>query len=84
MLIYNICPAPTPPDKPFVPWSDGRSPFTREQWKQAGFEVVLFDRDDTAILRTFARALGWADDPDEPWDIEHDLSVLYTLTRRTN
>jgi hypothetical protein len=82
VLIYNVCPAPTPPDRPFVPWSDGRSPFTREQWEAAGFEVVAFDEDDTATLRTFARALGWGKDPAEPWDIEHDLSVLYTLVRR--
>ncbi len=82
MLVYNICPAPTPPDKPFVPWSDGRSPFSKEQWKAAGFDVLIFDRDDTATLRTFARALGWGDDPEEPWDLDRDLSVIYTLARR--
>jgi hypothetical protein len=82
MLVYNICPAPTPLDKPFIPWSDGRSPFTAEQWRAAGFEVKIFDRDDTATLRAFARAMGWGSDPDEPWDLEHDLSVLYTLVRR--
>jgi SAM-dependent methyltransferase len=81
-LIYNVCPAPTPPDRPFVPWSDGRSPFTRDQWETAGFEVVAFDVDDTPTLRTYARALGWGKDPAEPWDIEHDLSVLYTLARK--
>jgi hypothetical protein len=82
MLVYNICPALSPPDKPFIPWSDGRSPFSADQWRAAGFEVVIFDRDDTAILRTFARALGWGDDPEEKWDLDHDLSVLYTLARR--
>ena len=82
MLVYNICPAPTPANKPFIPWSDGRSPFTEAQWRAAGFEVKLFDKDDTATLRAFARAMGWGSDPDEPWDLEHDLSVLYTLVRR--
>ncbi len=81
MLIYNICPALTPPEKPFVPWSDGRSPFHEDQWQRAGFEVLAFDRDDTTALRQVARALGWGDNPQE-WDIEHDLSVLYTLVRR--
>lgn len=27
-LVYNICPKPTPPDRLFVPRSDGRSPFS--------------------------------------------------------
>ncbi len=83
-LIYNICPAPTPPDKPFVPWSDGRSPFTKAQLEAAGFEVLVFDQDDAPAVRVMARALGW----DQPYDGEagmdlvNDLSVLYTLVRR--
>lgn len=82
MLVYNICPALTLPDKPFIPWSDGRSPFSEAQWRAAGFDVLAFDRDDVATMRAFARALGWGDDPDEKWDLEKDLSVLYTLVRR--
>jgi len=82
MLIYNVCPAPTPPDRPFVPWSDGRSPFSAAAWEAAGFEILAFDHDDTEVFRRFARALGWGDDAESPWDLEHDLSVLYTLVRR--
>ncbi len=82
MLVYNICPALTPPDKPFVPWSDGRSPFTRQQWEAAGFKVDVIDQDDTAAVRVMGHALGWGDDPEEKWDLEHDLSVLYTLVER--
>jgi hypothetical protein len=82
MLVYNICPAPTPPDKPFIPWSDGRSPFTRQQWEAAGFKVTVFDQDDTAAVRVMGHALGWGDDPEDKWDIDHDLSVLYTLVER--
>jgi SAM-dependent methyltransferase len=81
-LIYNICPALTPPDKPFVPWSDGRSPYTRAQWEGAGFEVVALDVDDAPAVSRIAHVLGWADDPEDPWDVDHDLSVLYTLVRR--
>ncbi|MBK8256099.1 MAG: hypothetical protein IPK82_25950 [Polyangiaceae bacterium] len=83
-LIYNICPAPTPPDKPFVPWSDGRSPFTRAQLEAGGFQVVEFDKDDTEAVRTMGRALGW----DQPFqgepgmDLVNDLAVLYTLVRK--
>jgi SAM-dependent methyltransferase len=82
MLVYNICPAPTPLDKPFIPWSDGRSPFTRQQWEAAGFAVAVFDQDDTAAVRVMGHALGWGDDPEEKWDLDHDLSVLYTLVER--
>ncbi|MFT3772682.1 MAG: hypothetical protein QM820_45400 [Minicystis sp.] len=83
-LVYNICPAPTPPDKPFVPYSDGRSPFTKAQWEAAGFEVLVLDQDDTEAVRVMGRAIGW----DQPYDGEpgmdlvNDLSVLYTLVRR--
>jgi hypothetical protein len=81
-LVYNICPAYTPPDKPYVPWSDGRSPYTKEQWRKAGFEVVAFDVDDTPAVDRMAHLLGWADDREDPWDVDHDLSVLYTLARK--
>src|SRR5262249_2495566 len=39
-MIYNICPAPAPEGQPFIPWSDGRSPFSTEQYEKAGFEVL--------------------------------------------
>lgn len=81
MLVYNICPAPTPPDKPFVPWSDGRSPFSKAQWVSARFDVLAFDVDDTKALRVFAKALGW-DQGEDAMDLEQDLSVLYTLVAR--
>ena len=83
-LVYNICPALTPPDKPFVPWSDGRSPFTKEQIEKAGFEVVEFDRDDTDAVRKMGKLLGWdqPEDGEPGMDLERDLSVLYTLMRK--
>lgn len=81
-LVYNICPALTPPDKPFVTWSGERSPFSREQWKAAGFKVNVFDQDDTEAVRVMGHALGWGDDPEDHWDIDHDLSVISTLVER--
>lgn len=80
-LIYNICPAPTPEGQPFVTWSDGRSPFTREQFAKAGFTVKAFDVDDTGFVRTMGHLLRW-DVGEEKFDLEHDLSVLYTLVER--
>lgn len=83
-LIYNISPAPTPPDKPFVPWSDGRCPFTKAQLEAAGFEVLEFDKDDEEGARVMAKALGWdqPEDGEPGMDIVNDLSVLYTLMRK--
>ncbi len=83
-LIYNICPALTPSDKPFVPWSDGRSPFTKTQIEAAGFEVLEFDKDDIEAVRIMGQTLGW-DRPEEGepgMDLINDLSVLYTLMRK--
>jgi SAM-dependent methyltransferase len=83
-LVYNICPALTPLDKPFVPWSDGRSPFTKAQWEAAGFQVLALDQDDAEAVRVMGRLIGWdqPDDGDPGMDLVNDLSVLYTLVRR--
>lgn len=61
-IIYNICPAQTPEEdltKPYLPMADGRSPFTREQYESAGFEVLEFDADDQAWVLGCWRALGY-------------------------
>jgi hypothetical protein len=77
-LIYNLCPAPAPDDKPYIPWADGRCPFARELCEQAGFEVAAFDVDDTPAARAMGAALGWGTD----MDLEADLFGTYTLLRR--
>jgi hypothetical protein len=84
MLIYNLCPAQAPPDQPYIPYADGESPFTRQQWEQAGFEVIAFDRNDSAAARELAHLLGW-DLPSEGepgMDLERGLFAWYTLVRR--
>ena len=77
-LIYNLCPAPAPEDKPYIPWADGHSPFTREVYEAAGFVVEAFDVDDTPAARAMGAALGWGAD----MDLEADLFGTYTLLRR--
>jgi hypothetical protein len=82
--IYNISPAPAPQGKPFMAWSDGRSPFTRELLERHGFEVLALDEDDTAAVRAMGKAFGW-DRPEvnqPPTDLEHDLFAHYTLVRK--
>jgi hypothetical protein len=82
-LIYNLCPAPAPADKPYIPWADGRSPFSRELFEAEGFEVIAFDRDDSPEARRMGHALGW-DDPASKLDLERDLFATYTLVRRAD
>lgn len=81
VMIYNICPAPAPPGKPYIPWADGRSPFTPEQWEAAGFRVLAFDVDDSAAARAMGRALGW-DQGEGKMDLDADLFAWYTLVER--
>jgi len=77
-LIYNICPGPNSPDKPYVPWADGRSPFAQEAFERNGFRVLAFDRDDLPAVQAMARALNW----DSDTDLQHDLQATYTLVER--
>jgi hypothetical protein len=81
VLLYNVCPAPAAPGAPYIPWSDGRSPFDRVAWEAAGFELRELDRDDTPAIRAIAHALRW-DSGEDAVDIEHDIFATYTLARR--
>lgn len=78
MVIYNIHPRQTPQ---YLPWADGRSPFTRDALEKAGFTVVKFDEDDTPAVRIVGRNLGW-NEGEDPMDIDGDLFATYTLLRR--
>jgi hypothetical protein len=80
-LLYNVCPKPAGPGEPYVPWADGRSPFTRAQWEAHGFEVLELDRDDSPAIRAVARALRW-DQGEDAVDIDADTFATYTLARR--
>ena len=81
ILIYNISPAPSPPDRPYKNWADGRCPFPKESWEKAGFRVVAFDRDDSERIRLIAHALGW-DRGEAPIDLKTDVFALYSLFQK--
>jgi hypothetical protein len=81
VMIYNLCPAPAPPGKPYIPWADGRCPFPAEMWQRAGFVVTYFDRDDSEAARKMGHALGW-DQGERPMDLEHDLFATFTLVTK--
>lgn len=89
LILYNLCPAPSPPDRPYIPWADGRNPFPAALWEAAGLRVLPpgMDQDDTAFARRMARALAWdRPDPrypkDPPMDVERDLFASYTILVR--
>jgi len=77
-MIYNLHPPQAPEDQPYIPWADGRSPFTRELYETVGFEVLTFDVDDSAAARAMGKAFGW----DAQMDLEKDLFATYTLLRK--
>ncbi|MCG8407297.1 MAG: class I SAM-dependent methyltransferase [Phycisphaerales bacterium] len=81
VMIYNISPAPSPPGKPYKPWSDGRCPFPTSLWESVGFRIIVFDRDDSDAVRKMAHALGW-DRGKQAMDLEKDLFAQYTLVER--
>lgn len=77
-LIYNLHGQRSEDAATYKPWTDGRSPFTRAQLQQAGFEVLAFDKDDTDKARQVAVALGWA----AQMNLEKDLFATYTLLKK--
>jgi SAM-dependent methyltransferase len=77
---YNLSPAQNPPDKPYLPWADGRCPFAKELLESSGFEILAYDQDDTAAAREMARLLGW----DElGMDLDNGLFGHVTLIRKS-
>jgi len=80
-LIYNICPGQSADPEKWIPWADGRSPFSREMFEAAGFEIITFDRIDDDAARAMGVALEWNKGA-RPMDLENDLFAMYTLVRK--
>ena len=79
-LIYNLHPAQAAQDEPYIPWADGRSPFSAELFEQLGFEIIGYNVDDSEKVRQMGKILGWQSE----MDLENDLFATYTLVRKTN
>lgn len=58
-VMYNLYPKPAAEDEPYKPWASGECPFERELVEAAGFEVVLWNVDDSDKARHMGRLLGW-------------------------
>jgi len=82
VLIYNLCPAPAKDDQPYIPWADGRSPFSKEMWEKNGFKVIAIDVNDDAPARAMGRALGWDKQQGAAGDLDNNLFAWYTLVEK--
>ncbi len=77
-MIYNICPPEAAEDEAYIPWADGRSPFTREAWEAAGFELLEFSREDNEATRRQGMLLDWG----TAEEVEQEFFAWYTLARK--
>jgi SAM-dependent methyltransferase len=80
-VIYNLSPAPNAAGKPYLPWSDGRCPFSAEDLTAAGFETLVRDSVDDKAARALGAALGW-DKPPDGMKLAEDLFALVTIARK--
>jgi SAM-dependent methyltransferase len=80
-VIYNLSPAPNAAGKPYIPWADGRCPFSAEDLAAAGFETLVRDGVDDQAARALAVALGW-DKPPVNMKLADDLFALVTIARK--
>jgi SAM-dependent methyltransferase len=80
-IIYNLSPAPAPPDKPYIPWADGRCPFDRALLERIGFEVIAYDVDDCPAAYDYWFALGYEDGKSRE-ELARELFAHYTMLRR--
>ncbi len=82
-VIYNLCPPPNEEGKDYIPWADGRCPWSKDLLKSIGFEIVAFDVVDNDKARQMGKLLGW-DDRDPPMDVDNTLFSMYTILRKPN
>ena len=80
-LIYNICPAQNPADKPYLPHADGECPWDRATLEAAGFDVLVHDANDIEPLLPIWKTLGYDRGADDK-ALRATLFVWYTLARR--
>jgi hypothetical protein len=77
-LIYNLCPAPAKPGEKYIPWADGRSPFTPATFAKVGFKLLALDVDDTEAARAMGKVFGWGTDE----QLATTVFGMYTLAQR--
>jgi hypothetical protein len=77
-MIYNLHPAPADAGEKYIPWADGRSPFSTETFEKVGFKVLAFDVDDTESARVMGKTFGWGTDE----ELQKTIFGMYTLVQK--
>jgi hypothetical protein len=83
-VIYNICPAQSDAkdlSKPYIPWADGKSPFSREQFAAAGLDILEFDIVDSSWAIDAFTALGYHDGASKD-QMAQTTFCWYTVVKR--
>jgi len=80
-IIYNICPAQNPPDQPYLPYADGKSPFSCQDFERAGFEVLAFDIEDQDWVLDCFKVLGYTEGKSRE-EAAKEYFCWYTVVRR--
>jgi len=80
-IIYNICPPQNSADQPYLPHADGKSPFSRADYEQAGFEVLAFDVEDREWVVDAFLALGYTTGKTRE-EASQELFCWYTIVRK--
>lgn len=81
VMIYNTGRYPPLDWADLALGADIRSPFSPEQWKDAGFEIIKLDENDDEAMRRHAYALG-LDTGRDAIDPDRHVFVRYTLARK--
>ncbi|MBY0112445.1 MAG: hypothetical protein K2Y21_06460 [Phycisphaerales bacterium] len=80
-IIYNICPAQAPADKPYIPWADGEFPFAKDLTEKAGFEILAWDIvDDEVCHKLWPFVSG--DTKSTPEELKTTIFTHYTVLRK--
>jgi hypothetical protein len=80
-IIYNICPPQAAPDKEYIPWADGFSPFPREMLEKSGFEVLAFDAVDQDWVIDCFEKLGYSEGKSRE-ELAKAYFCWFTIARR--
>jgi hypothetical protein len=80
-VIYNISARLDPAN--YRPANDPRSPFARDEFSAAGFEVLALDAADGALVRQAGQALGWGAPTAQGGmgDLQNNLFAMATVAR---
>jgi SAM-dependent methyltransferase len=84
LVIYNLYPKPPEGKNAYNPQADARSPYTPEQYKKAGFEVLAYNQEDHEAARSMGRALRWDknDKGETISDLNTNLFAMVTIVGR--